>query len=58
MDDITRTALDRACRFGIGTVIRRERGKLLEHFPDPPRAPRNRGGIARLLSLARGRFSG
>ena len=54
MDDITRIALDRACRFGIATIVRRENGRLGEHFPDLPPAPRNRGHLSRLFSVTGG----
>ena len=52
MYDVTRIALNRAWRTGFGSIVRREHGPTIEHFPETPRASRSRRGFARLLPFA------
>jgi len=58
MYDITRNALNRAWRTGFGTIVRREHGPFVQHFPDEPKATQARRGIARLLPFASRRNEG
>jgi hypothetical protein len=54
MYDITRTALNRAWRTGFGTIVRREDGPFVEHYPEAPHR-RHRNGLSWLLSVGRRR---
>ena len=58
MYDITKIALNRAWSTGFGTIVRREHGPFVEHFPETPRASESRRGIARLLPFASRRNEG
>ena len=58
MYDITRIALNRAWRTGFGTIVRREDGPFVEHFPEAPKVSQSRRGIARLLPFASRRNEG
>jgi len=54
MYDITRIALNRAWRTGFGTIVRREDGPFVEHFPEAPKVSQSRRGdcLAATLRVA------